>query len=91
MPRRKPPLDGFYWEDIVFVPARAASQPSHERTKRRLASVGFLLATTGLMVGGIRHSIMQPDAAEHVMLAHVASEPETTGSLKPELRPSLPD
>lgn len=91
MPRRKPPLDGFYWEDIVFVPIGAASRPSNEGTKDRLASVGFLLVLTALMVGGIRHSITQPDAEEHVMLAHVGGEPETTGSLKPELRPSLPD
>jgi hypothetical protein len=89
----KPPLDGFYWEDIVFIPAQPARPTPPKRTGPRLSSTGLRLALTALMIGAIRIAITSaPEPNEQrLTLAHVVDGPETTGSIRPRLRPTLAD
>jgi hypothetical protein len=90
--RPKPPLDGYYWEDIVFVPARQT--PSiHQRVWDRLDSLApqVLLAIIAFaMFAALSAHI--PRSWDKVLAFHRAGEdPVATGSISPTLRPTLSD
>jgi hypothetical protein len=93
MPRFKPPLDGFYWEDIVFVPARRSGPPRIERVLANLGTVRAQLTLVLAMVGALTFVFTLGPRQPDRQLASVTepNEPETTGTIQPALRPTLPD
>lgn len=86
----KPALDGFFWEDIVFVPTQPRAPCLQKKRNARLGRLGFHLTIAALMVGALRLSITSaPEPAASLTLAQALGEPETTGSIQPALRPTF--
>ncbi len=89
--RPKPSLSGYYWEDIVFVPARPGPPPRIERVRARLnthrGQLTLVLAIVGALTAFMR---MEPKPADQ-QFASTATDPETTGSMALALRPTLPE
>jgi hypothetical protein len=90
--RPKPPLDGYFWEDIVFVPVQPARSTAQKPNRARLAIVSVQMAITVLMIAAVRISVSStPEPTDNPMVASAAHDPESTGSISPTLRPTLPD